>query len=84
MENTPTLVLDDKVRRLIDAIIIAEQRHLAERRSEEACACKEGMFPRNLPTSRRSFVFAAGSTAGAVLAGAASAGEQKAPPGAQF
>jgi sulfane dehydrogenase subunit SoxC len=84
VEKTPTLALDDKARRLIDAMILVEQRHLAERRSEEACACKEGLFPRKLPTSRRSFLFAAGSTAGAVLAGAANAGEQKAPPGAQF
>jgi sulfane dehydrogenase subunit SoxC len=84
VEKTPTFVLDDKTRRLIDAMIIAEQRHLRERRTEEACACKEGMFPGKLPTSRRSFLLAAGSTAGAAFAGAARAGEQKAPPGAQF
>ena len=65
MDKTPTLVLDDKTRRMIDQMIIAEQRHLAKRHDEEACACREGMFPRDMAANRRSVLFAAGSSAAA-------------------
>src|SRR5438552_3072436 len=70
---------------MIDQMIIAEQRHLAKRHDEEACACREGMFPRDM-ANRRSVLFAAGSSAAAaaVLATAARAAERKAPPGAEF
>ena len=34
MDKTPTLVLDDTTRQMIDQMIIAEQRHLAKRHDE--------------------------------------------------
>jgi sulfane dehydrogenase subunit SoxC len=83
-----TAEFNDKAATLIDQMIAAEARHLAQRRTQEKdCSCTEGMFPARAPTDRRSFLFAAGSTAGAaaaaVLAGAAQAADQKNPPGAQ-
>jgi len=79
----PDLAIDEKTQRMIDDLVAAEQRAIAERTAAaEDCDCKEGMFPTR--SSRRNFLFAAGSTAGAaaaLLAGPAAA--QKAPPGAQ-
>lgn len=72
---------------MIDGMIAAEQRHLAERAAAEAdCDCKDGMFPSRAPTSRRGFLFAAGSAAGAAAAAMAggAANAQKAPAGAQY
>jgi sulfane dehydrogenase subunit SoxC len=84
-----TAEFNDKAATLIDQMIAAEARHLAQRRTQEKdCSCTEGMFPTRAPTDRRSFLFAAGSTAGvaaaAVLASAAQAADQKTPPGAQY
>jgi sulfane dehydrogenase subunit SoxC len=80
----PTLTFDAHAQRMIDGMIATEKRHLAERSTEE-CDCKDGMFPARAPTDRRSFLFAAGSTAGAaaaaMLSGSASA--QQTPPGAK-
>ena len=85
MDSPHTLVLDDNTKRMIENIIAAEQRHLAERRGEQLCRCKEGMFARQSVASRRSLLFAAGSAAGAVAAiGGARAADQKAPPGAHW
>ena len=89
MSNTPNIVLDEKATRIIEEMIAVEARHLAQRQSPEAeCACKEGMFPTRGPTDRRTFLFAAGSTAGAaaaaVLASPGRAADSKAPPGAEY
>jgi sulfane dehydrogenase subunit SoxC len=86
VNNASTLILDDKARRMIDEMIAAEARHLAQRRAQEKCECKEGMFAGCAPTNRRAFLFAAGSTAGAAaaLGSTARAADQKAPPGAQY
>lgn len=80
----PDPVIDEKTQRMIDGLIAAEQRAMAERAAEsEDCDCKEGMFPTR--SSRRNFLFAAGGTAGAAAAlMAAPAAAQKAPPGAQY
>ena len=81
---SPSVVIDDATQRLIDGMVAAEKRHLAERVAEdEECACKDGMFPAQ--ASRRKFLFAAGSTAGVAAAMVASpAAAQKAPPGAHY
>lgn len=81
------LTYDDETQRIIDGMVAAEQRHIAERTAApEDCDCKEGMFPTRAPTNRRNFLFAAGSTAGAaaavMLGGRAAA--QEAPPGAKY
>src|ERR1700730_17265926 len=71
---------------MIDQMIIDGQRRVAKRQDEEACACREGMFPRDTAANRRSVFFAAGSSAAAaaMLASMARAAERKAPPGAEF
>jgi sulfane dehydrogenase subunit SoxC len=87
VNNAPTLILDDKARRMIDEMIAAEARHLVQRRlQQEDCTCREGMFPSRASADRRAFLFAAGSTAGAaaVFGSAALAADQNAPPGAQY
>ena len=81
----PTLLegYDDRTRPLVEAMIEAERRALAERKAAlEDCACKEGMFPN---PGRRRILFAAGSAlAGVAAASLASARAvaQVAPPGA--
>jgi sulfane dehydrogenase subunit SoxC len=75
--------IDDKARRLIDGMIATEARHLAEREAgSEECPCREGMFPARASTSRRNFLFAAGSAGAAALASAPAHAQQKAPAGA--
>ena len=91
MSRTPSIRHDEKTRRQIEEMIRAEARLLAQRKAEQAdaCPCTEGMFPAGRMASRRGFLFAAGSTAGAAAAaliGSAmspSAAEDKAPPGAR-
>jgi sulfane dehydrogenase subunit SoxC len=80
-----TLAFDENAERMIDGMIAAEARHLAQRAAEkEICDCKDGMFPAHAPANRRDFLFAAGSSAGAaavaIVSGSAVA--QQAPPGA--
>src|SRR5581483_11182894 len=64
-----------------------EARQLSQQRAMdgEDCDCRDGMFPSRVPTDRRKFLFAAGSSAGAaaaaLLTGAAMA--QQAPAGAK-
>jgi sulfane dehydrogenase subunit SoxC len=76
---------DKKAQRMADEMIAAEARHIAQRKIEDVdCDCKEGMFPRG-NTSRRNFLFAAGSMASVVgSATFAQAAEKKAPPGAVY
>jgi sulfane dehydrogenase subunit SoxC len=76
---------DKKAQRMADEMIAAEARHIAQRKTEDTdCDCKEGMFPRG-NTSRRNFLFAAGSMASVVgSATFAQAAEKKAPPGAVY
>jgi sulfane dehydrogenase subunit SoxC len=74
------------VEQMIAAMAAAEERHLAERAVEQSdCDCKDGMFPKRAPASRRAFLFAAGSTTGAAAAAmvTSAAVAQQAPPGAQ-
>jgi sulfane dehydrogenase subunit SoxC len=75
-----SVVYDEKARRMAEEMVMAEARHMAQRKAEE-CDCKDGMFPL-LPASRRRFLFAAGSAAG--VAGSTAALAQKAPPGAVY
>jgi sulfane dehydrogenase subunit SoxC len=89
MSNTPNIRLDASAKQIIDEMIAVEARHIAQRQLPEvACACKDGMFPTRAPTNRRTFLFAAGSTAGAaaaaVLATPSGAADSKAPPGAEY
>src|SRR5215831_5648687 len=76
---------DGKLRRMSEEMVQAEARHIAKRRTEGLdCDCKDGMFPSRAPTSRREFLFVAGSGAGAAAATMLSvtAAAQQAPPGA--
>src|SRR5262249_47535006 len=88
MENLGPVQYDEKARRTVDEMIAAEARHIAQRKAqaqqrEPECECKDGMFPRAGLTDRRTFLFAAGSLAGAVSTSAlAQPAGQKAPPGA--
>ena len=76
------VIYDEKSQRMADEMVMAEARHMAQRRQGgDDCACKDGMFPR-ASASRRGFLFAAGSAAG--LAGTTAALAQKAPPGAIY
>ena len=67
---------DEKARRTADAMIATEARHIAQRKAQEqACKCKDGMFPGAGLTDRRKFLFAAGSLAGVIgLTGVGPAG----------
>src|SRR5690606_16921999 len=59
-----------------------EQRHIADRLRED-CECRDGMFPRRTTSSRRGFLFAAGSLVGAAGAATIAPAEgPKAPTGA--
>ena len=75
---------DEKARRTADAMIATEARHIAQRKAQEqACKCKDGMFPGTGLTDRRTFLFASGSLAGVMSSPAlAQPTGQKAPPGA--
>jgi sulfane dehydrogenase subunit SoxC len=66
-DKLPVRASGQRVQRMIEEMVAAEERHLAERKAEE-CECREGMFPTRVPTSRRAFLFAAGSTTGAAAA----------------
>ena len=86
MEKLPIRDFGRRTQKTIDEMVAAEQRHLAERKSEQSeCDCRDGMFPTRVPTNRRAFLFAAGSTTGAAAAAALSgtAFAQQAPPGAK-
>ncbi|HEX2669970.1 MAG TPA: molybdopterin-dependent oxidoreductase, partial [Polyangiaceae bacterium] len=74
------------VQQIMDQMVAAEQRHIAQRQAQESeCECRDGMFPSRAPTSRRTFLVAARSTTGAAAAAALSGAAlaQAAPPGAQ-
>ena len=75
---------DEKARRTADDMIATEARHIAQRKAQEqACKCKDGMFPGAGLTDRRTFLFASGSLAGVMNSPAlAQPAGQKAPPGA--
>ena len=82
MNSDEKVVYDDKARRMVEQMVMAEQRHIAQRLQED-CECKEGMFPRRAISSRRGFLFAAGSIVGAAGASRIARAESpKAPPGA--
>ena len=88
MNTFANVEYDEKVRRESEAMIAAEERALAQRRTEATggdCPCRDGMFPTVTP-SRRGVLFAAGSAAGAAAAALLSRGalaaDGKAPPGA--
>jgi sulfane dehydrogenase subunit SoxC len=76
------VIYDEKSQRMADQLVAAEARHIAQRKLQEECDCKDGMFPRAAPANRRKFLFAAGSVAGVV--GSTAALAQKAPPGAVY
>jgi sulfane dehydrogenase subunit SoxC len=80
----PDLVVDEKTRRMMDGLVAAETRAMAARAAQpEDCDCKDGMYA--VPTSRRHFLMAAGSTAGAaMLASPAAAQTPQAPPGSAY
>jgi sulfane dehydrogenase subunit SoxC len=73
---------------MVTEMIAAEERHLAARATEYECACRQGMFPVRALGSRRSFLFAAGSSAGAaaasVFAHTAQAADRSTPAGAKY
>lgn len=85
--DVSSLGYDEETTRVVEALIDAERKALMARRQElEACECREGMFPN---PSRRSMLFAAGSSAGVAMAaalglkpGQARAEAGKAPAGA--
>ena len=82
MKNDGRAVYDAKARHMAEQMVLAEQRHIAQR-IEDECDCKEGMFPQRGLSSRRGFLFAAGSAVGALGAmRLAHAEAAKAPPGA--
>lgn len=82
MKNDGRPVYDDKARHMAEQMVLAEQRHIAQR-IEDECDCKDGMFPQRGLPSRRGFLFAAGSAAGALGAMRfAHAEAAKAPAGA--
>lgn len=84
MEKPENVFYDAEAQQMVDAMLMAEARHIARRKIEErACECKEGIFPRAL-TDRRKFLLAGSSSLAAVVSApvfAQNAG-QKAPPGA--
>ena len=86
MSTIPTPTIDNRTQRMIDDMVAAEGRQRSQRAIEQECECKDGMFPSRARTSRRNFLFAAGSSAGAatvaLLAGPGAA--QQAPAGAKF
>jgi sulfane dehydrogenase subunit SoxC len=86
MNTLPRHARANRVQKMINDMVAAEQRQLAQQESSDTdCECRDGMFPTRVPTSRRAFLFAAGSTTGAAAAAAlgGAALAQQAPPGAQ-
>jgi sulfane dehydrogenase subunit SoxC len=86
MDTPRSFAREDRLQKIIDEMVAAEQRQLAQQTSEDLdCECREGMFPTRVPSSRRAFLFAAGSSAGAAAAAALSGAAlaQQAPAGAQ-
>jgi sulfane dehydrogenase subunit SoxC len=86
MDMLHSLARENRVQKMINEMVAAEQRQLAQQNLENGeCECRDGMFPTRVPTSRRGFLFAAGSSTGAVAAAALSGAAlaQQAPPGAQ-
>lgn len=83
MKNDGNIVYDEKSRHMAEQVRMTEERHIAQRIQED-CDCKDGMFPHRVVPSRRGFLFAAGSTLGALTASrlARAADAQKAPAGA--
>jgi sulfane dehydrogenase subunit SoxC len=72
---------DDRAQHMADGLVQTESWHIAQRRAEEQCDCKEGMFPGKVHGNRRAFLTAAGSAAGLLASSALSrAADQKAPP----
>src|SRR5262245_51915302 len=70
-----------------DRMVQAEAHFLSQQRGKDLeCECKDGMFPSRPRGSRRNFLFAVGSSAGAAAATllAGSAVAQQAPPGAKY
>jgi sulfane dehydrogenase subunit SoxC len=86
MRQQHPAVYDEKAQRLADEMVLAEARHIAQRKAQDQdqdCDCKEGMFPQASVTDRRKFLFAAASVAGVAGSSAlAQAAEKKAPAGA--
>jgi len=87
VQNESRPVFDGRAERMIEAMIAAERRQVEQRREEEDCPCREGMFL-SVKADRRRFLFAAGSVAGAAAITAfsanANAADQKASPGAKY
>ena len=82
MERPESVIYDEKARRMVEEMTMAEARHIAERKAQELeCECKDGMFPRAAMTDRRKFLFAAGSARRRARLDVAQAAA-KAPPGA--
>ena len=82
-----SIVYDKKSRQMRDQMVQAEAHFLSQQRGKDLeCECKDGMFPSRPRGSRRNFLFAAGSSAGAAAATllAGSAVAQQAPPGAKY
>ncbi len=77
-KTTHKIEYDDRARRNIHRIVVAEERALAARREEEECACKEGMFP---STDRRGFLAGAAAVAGVGAATLLAGKAEAAPPG---
>src|SRR3569833_3504728 len=65
MKKDGPTVYDEKTRHMAEQMMLAEERHIAQR-IEDECDCKDGMFPQRGLSSRRGFLFAAGSAAGAL------------------
>jgi sulfane dehydrogenase subunit SoxC len=86
MDMPRSFASEARVQKIIDEMVAAEQRQLAQQTPEDLdCECREGMFPTRVPTTRRAFLFAAGSSTGAAAAAAltGAALAQPAPAGAQ-
>ena len=47
MRQQYPVIYDEKAQRLADEMVLAEARHIAQRKAQEQeCDCKDGMFPR--------------------------------------
>jgi len=84
VSGIPTPKFEDKAQRQIDQMVAAEARYLTQRRAQEPDAPRvERRFPAPVPTDRRTFLFAAGSTVGAaaaaVVGSVAQAADQNTP-----
>ena len=84
MKDMAPIGYDEKTQRLIHDMVAAEARHISGREVENPeCDCKDGMFPARAPTTRRVFLFAAGSSSAAVALLGGRALAEEAPPGAK-